>query len=69
MNTIIELLIQAAFIIIFLCILGLHALMAFAAKRAEEQTTIPIPQFARILMMTNLILILGSTIYIILVRP
>jgi hypothetical protein len=61
--------IQVAFVIVFLCLLGLHALMAFAAKRAEGQTTIPIPQFARTLMIINLILILGSTIYIILVRP
>ena len=69
MNTIIELLIQGAFIIVFLCILGLHALMVFAAKRAEEQTTIPIPPFVQVLMMTNFILILGCIIYIILVRP
>lgn len=60
--------IQVTFVIGFLVLLGLHALMAFAAKRAENQTTIPIPQFARILMMTNLILIFGSLIYIILTR-
>ena len=66
---IIGFLIQVTFVIVFLFLLGLHALMAFSARRAENQTTIPIPQFARTLMIANLILILGSTIYIILVRP
>lgn len=61
--------IQILFVIIFLFLLGFHTLIAFSAKRAQNQSKVPLPAFIKGLMIANLAIILASIVYVILLRP
>ena len=67
--SLIEIFIKSFFILILLLLLFFYALVVFAAKRASSQTKIPIPVFWKWIMIINFLFILGSIIFIALVKP
>lgn len=50
-------------------VLCFYALVVFSAKRAISQTKIPLPIFWKWIMIIDFLFILGSIIFIILVKP
>jgi len=67
--SLIETFIQLFFILILLLLLCFYVLVVFSAKRAISQTKIPIPVFWKWIMIVNFLFILGSIIFIALVKP
>jgi len=65
----IETFIQLFFILILLLLLCFYVLVVFAAKRAISQTKIPLPFFWKWTIIINFLFILGSLIFLVLVKP
>jgi len=64
-----ETFIQLFFVIALLLLFCFYLLVVFSVKRAISQTKVPITVFWKWLMIINFLFILGSLIFIVLVKP
>lgn len=64
----VEIFIRFVLIIILLSLLSFYAYVVFSAKRAANQTGIPIPDFWKLIMIINLLFII-SLMFVVLFSP
>ncbi len=65
----INLAIQIFFIFLFIILLALYFFVAYAARRAAHQTTIPIPKVWQRIMLTTLLIIITGLVFTIFIHP